>query len=96
MQMFVEKFSTKPKYLYRMEKITDHRLAWERFHAWVREPENWQHVDRRGRDRIGKAQSYWRAGTLREAGVASLVNEYGRGVYEASAGFVMIVHEDPQ
>ena len=91
--IFVEKVSAGGGYLCRMEKITNHRVAWERFYAWVKRPENWHNVDRRGRDRIGKAQSYWRDDTLRPPGVVSLLNDYGQGVWEAGDGFYAIIHE---
>jgi hypothetical protein len=77
-----------------MEKITDHREAWHLFYEWVRLPENWKGVDRRGRDRIGKAQVYWKNETLGSAGVASLLNEYGQGCFEAGDGFWAIIKID--
>lgn len=79
-----------------MERITDHRQAWEQFYIWVKEVHNWKGVDRYGRDRIGKGQRAWLAGKISEQGVASLLNDYGQGVWEASAGFVAIHKTQPK
>lgn len=59
--------------------------AWEDFFRWVKLPENWRLIDRRGRDRIGKAQRRYlsnQPAPLGAEGVASLLNDYAPGMWE--------------
>lgn len=65
--------------------------AWEDFFTWVKLPANWSKIDRRGRDRIGKAQRRYLSESpvrLGEEGIAALVAAYAPGRYVVEVRWV--------
>lgn len=74
-----------------MSDILQPGEAWILFDEWVSQPENWSRVDRRGRDRIGKARRAFALGLPRplgEEGIASLLRDYGAEVFEVEVKWV--------
>lgn len=68
-----------------MDKTVSHLEAWEHFYKWVRLPENWKDVDRKGQDRILKAQRRYLHKTpsgLGYEGVKTILTKYAPGRYD--------------
>lgn len=69
-----------------MEKQMNHLEAWADFYEWVSQPEQWETVDRAGRDRIAKAQKRYtdkEPTPLGFIGVIRLLNKYAPDRYRA-------------
>lgn len=69
----------------------NHMEAWAKFYAWVKIPENWQGVDRAGRDRIGKAHRRYlheKPSPLKYEGVKALIIKYAPGKAEFIEGII--------